>query len=512
MEDAEESMVPVSFLPSELQTAPSLTDLFKAAGGWTACFLSVYALNLCLVKLFVSVQHDIPVRQYPTNAGIRLLDALNNSTDEEMMFVDTVLTLTCTWIFNREILRHRKKQETLEKIRSNAWTRIWQDAAGPVSAASPREQTTKTTNKTMFFEDPIHDLFRMLGFILWFLIFIILMPNLIADSLLEFLRTENQQDQFSYYVLWVILFMLLPLKILDHYKYIKIMIVNLVLNCIVHLEFNTLTTLHLAQKDYTPRIFCLVFVMGYVIIRAYDLMKFSHVSSFGMQMLMLFVNHENPQISWEKAAVCSICICMVLGYDCNIEYQLRNTVKTPIYIVPASRLLRQGCLYRGSDYKHDNTQAHVTWVNQSENNLKWAKNYNEDITIMAIVVFFLNLLFVYIYLYNSNKRIKQVFKKELKKQQISFTKITIDGLFVMWNSDQLWLYFIIIVWCSFELFPPRTQLIFFQMITAKKSFILQLISGEFFQNETELTCSWSNAGGAATAGTDSNSSWFGWLF
>jgi hypothetical protein len=52
----------------------------------------------------------------------------------------------------------------------------------------------------------------------------------------------------------------------------------------------------------------------------------------------------------------------------------------------------------------------------------------------------------------------------------------------------------------------------FQMMTVKKNIVLQVFSGDVFQNDNAMliTCSWSNAGGASTAGTVSNSSWFSW--
>ncbi len=207
-------------------------------------------------------------------------------------------------------------------------------------AILPQKQTRKKTNETFFFENPIEDLFVILGYILCFLICIILMPNVSADSLLEFLRTGDQQNQFSFFVLLIILTLLLRMKVRDPYKDCQIMITNLVINCIFHSEFNTLSNFRFEEKDCTARIFCAVFVMGYIINRAYCLANLSQMSNYGMQMLLLCAVFEDPQISWEKAALCIIYICILLYVDSNTEWPCLDTVTTPICIVPGSRLLR----------------------------------------------------------------------------------------------------------------------------------------------------------------------------
>jgi hypothetical protein len=131
---------------------------------------------------------------------------------------------------------------------------------------------------------------------------------------------------------------------------------------------------------------------------------------------------------------------------------------------------------------------------------------------MAFVVFVLNWLFVYLHLRNSRKRILKVYAKHrtiLENQGASCTEYTIGLVLVALNAN-LYLFVIIIVWSIFEILSPTTQFTFFQMMTAKKNLVLQVVSGDFLQNEIEITCSWSNAGGASTAGTVSNSSWFSW--
>jgi hypothetical protein len=245
-------------------------------------------------------------------------------------------------------------------------------------------------------------------------------------------------------------------------------------------------------------------------------MNLSHVSTYGMQMFLLFAVGEDPQISWEKAVMCIIYICLLLYRDSDTEWQFRNTVTTPICIVPASRLFRQGCWYhdpgKGKDHSVKSSiddQTFLQWVQE---------NYDHDIKIMALVVFFLNLLFVWIHLYNSKKRIKKVLKKHgfvlttqetSCAQETSCESYTLNCMFVIWNAN-LYLYLIIIAWSFFETLSLTLQITFFQMMTAKKNLLFQFFSGEFFQNEMEITCSWSNAGGASTAGTVSNSSWFSW--
>jgi hypothetical protein len=146
-----------------------------------------------------------------------------------------------------------------------AWASVGaalQDDAGTV-AILPRKQTRKKTNEIFFFEHPIPDLIEILSRILCFLIGIILMPNVSADSLLEFLRTEDQQNQFSCFVLLIILTILLRMKVDDRHKDFHIMLTNLVFNCIVHLEFKTVSNFRFEEKDCTARIFCAVFVMGF---------------------------------------------------------------------------------------------------------------------------------------------------------------------------------------------------------------------------------------------------------
>jgi hypothetical protein len=83
----------------------------------------------------------------------------------------------------------------------------------------------------------------------------------------------------------IILTLLLRMKVCDRHKDFHIVFTNFVLNCIVHSEFKTVSYLHFEEKDCTARIFCAVFVMGYIIYRAYCLGNLSQVSNYGMQML-----------------------------------------------------------------------------------------------------------------------------------------------------------------------------------------------------------------------------------
>jgi hypothetical protein len=347
-----------------------------------------------------------------------------------------------------------------------------QDDAGTV-AILPRKQTRKKTNETMFFENPIEDLFVILGYILCFLICIILMPNVSADSLLEFLRTKDQQNQFSFFVLLIILTLLLRVKVRDKFKPCQIMTANFVFNCIFHLEFNTLSNIRFEEKDCTPRIFCAVFVMGYIINRAYCLGNLSQMSNYGMQMFLLCAVFGDPQISWENAALCIIYICVLLYLDSNTEWPCRDTVTTPICIVPGSRLLRQGCWYGDSHISYDKKED------------KWMENYNNDIRIMAFVVFVLNCLLIYLHCRNTRKRLMKVCAKHqklLKAQGKSCAVYTIGLMQVVWNAN-LYLFAIIIVWSFFEMiFSSKAQFTLFQTLTAETT------------RKMLITCTWSQAG------------------
>jgi len=512
MEDTQESTLPVSLVPSGVYKVPSFTDLLSVLTGLIGFLVGSYALGAKLITGFLVFQNEVPVRNYLTNAGIKFFHACDVMTVNQSLGVFILLACICHIVNFLEKRQCQKKRKEVANLRFDWLHRLLatedadsQDDAGPVGAASqlPRKQTRKKINKTFFLENPIEDLFVILGYILCVLICIILMPNVSADSLLEFLRTENQQNQFSFFVLLIILTLLLRMKVRDQYKKCQIVMTNLVINCIFHLEFNTWSNFRYEKKDCTPRIFCAVFVMGYIIIRAYCLANLSQMSNYGMQMFLLCAVFEDPQISWENAALCIIYICVLLYLDSYTEWPCRDTVTTPICIVPGSRLLRQGCWYGDSHISYDLKQK------------EWMKNYDDDIRIMAWVVFFLNGLFVYLHCRNTRKRLKKVYAKHFKPliaERKSCAEYTFGLAHVVCNAN-LWLFAIIIAWSMVELLlSSNMQFDLFQMMTVKKNFVLQFVNGDVFQKDNAMliTCSWSNAGGASTAGTVSNSSWFNW--
>jgi hypothetical protein len=230
--------------PRDIYTVPSFADLWPQLTTMITCYLALNTLGFTVTKALLYFQYEAPVRIYLTNAGIEFFHACNLPTVNQSLIVFFVLALICYRINDCEKKQCHKKQKKVANFELDKLSQ-WlaktytdsqddagpvgaasQDDAGPVGAASqddtgpvgaasqddagtvsilPRKQTRKKTNKTMFLMNPIEDLFVMLGHILCFLIGIILMPNVSADSLLEFLRTEDQQNQFSFFVLLIIL-------------------------------------------------------------------------------------------------------------------------------------------------------------------------------------------------------------------------------------------------------------------------------------------------------------------
>jgi hypothetical protein len=474
------------------------------------------------------------VRVNLTNASIAFFQACSAVTVNQSCFMFIFLACLCTTVNWWETRQRRSKEHQVAKLDFD-WLHPLlptedansQDDDAPVGAALqddtgivailPRKQTKKKPEQSHFFLYPIEDWFEMLGRIICFSICIILMPNVSADSLLEFLRTEDRQNQFSFFGLLILLTLSLRMKVCDRTKYLHIVLTNFVFNCIVHLAFNTLSNLHFEEKDCTATILCAVFVMGYIIYRAYCLGNLSHKSNYGMQMLLLYAVFEDAQVSWEKAAFCGIFICILLYVDSETEWPCRDTVTTPLCIVPGSRIYRQGC------WCGDSPNNHVTKED------KWMKNYKNDIKIMAFVVLSVNWLLIYLHCYNTHKRLRKVwanYQKRLEQERLkkarannqklleeegnSFAQYPFTLMHVAFAAG-LHVYVIIMLWSAFEIIPSQAQFNLFQILIPKKSIFVQVLYGDFSNDKTmSITCSWSQAHGASTANNVSNSSWWHW--
>ena len=531
MTDTQQSMVLVSSVPREIQTWPSLKDLWPQITG----FVGVCAFWQHLLNMYLFVQNQAPVRVCLTNICIACFKAFSAMSVDESLILFIFMAFVCqtkkSWE-NNEYQRKRLQVQTKYLLQScEFWFQIDQDNneygdidqcpeepdlqevaadganahssgsdskvdAGPVAIVRGKPVTQKRKEYKLF-ENLIKDLCFLLGYILVALICLMLMPDVSPGSLLENLRTEDRQNQNSACMLLIILTFLLRMKVPQDVKSFHIVITTFVFNCVFHSEFNTLSNLYFQEKECLPRIFCEVLVMGCIIKRAGCLGNLSHFSSFGMQTLFLYALFEDPQLSWEKAALCGIYICYLLYGDNKTEWPCKDTVTTPLCIVPGCRLYNQGCWHG---------EGRTSYMDYETHDDAWLKNYDHCMKIMAIVIFLVNCLVVWIHCSNTRKRLIKALKRhwiDKKQSRKSWTDDTIQSFHVLKDAN-LMIYAIVIAWSLFELLPSDAQFTLFKMMFAENNFLVKLFTGEAFQEDTKMsiTCSWST--------TKSNSSWFPW--